>query len=130
MAVRDSVTESIAALTIGMLRSIPRHRRVRTSTSFGSTSLYAGTSRTSSNVSASRSLSSSMSLYSAVMTAWEGFLHRAARGARALTLGSVGVSILATLALALGLLPTRPMIYGEAEVLFEASRIRDHLTLF
>jgi hypothetical protein len=67
------------------------------------------------------------------MAAWEGFLRRVVRlvpYARALTALTVGVSVLATLAFALGLLPTRPMMYGEAEVLFEASRIRDALPLF
>ena len=42
MAARASVTESIAALSSGMLRSSFRVRRVRTSTSAGRTSLYAG----------------------------------------------------------------------------------------
>jgi len=39
MAVRLSVTESMAALTMGISRSRPRQSRVFTSTSFGSTSL-------------------------------------------------------------------------------------------
>jgi hypothetical protein len=66
MAARLSVTESIAADRMGMFKSSPRQSRVRTSTSLGSTSLYAGASRTSSNVRHSLSLSSSsMSLYSA-----------------------------------------------------------------
>ena len=45
---------------------------------------------------------------------------------------SVGVSVLATLAFTVGLSISgvRPMMYGEAEVLFEASRIRDHYPLF
>ena len=60
IAVRASVTESIAALTSGTFSSTPRQRRVRTSTSFGKTSLYAGTRRTSSNVRHSRRRSSSM----------------------------------------------------------------------
>lgn len=47
-----------------------------------------------------------------------------------MALASVAASVLATLVFALGLLRVRPMIYGEAEVLFEASRIRDHLALF
>jgi hypothetical protein len=42
----------------------------------------------------------------------------------------LGAGALATLAYALGLLAVRPLIYGEAEVLFEASRMRDHLPLF
>jgi hypothetical protein len=41
-----------------------------------------------------------------------------------------GAATLATLAFSLGLLRVRPMIYGEAEVLFEASRWRTHLPLF
>ena len=60
MAVRASVTESIAAESSGMLSSMPRVRRVFVSTSLGSTSLYAGTSSTSSNVNASRRWSSIM----------------------------------------------------------------------
>ena len=60
IAVAPSVTESIAALTSGTLSAMLREKRDRTSTSFGSTSLYAGASSTSSNVRHSRSGSSSM----------------------------------------------------------------------
>ncbi len=60
MAERPSVTESMAALTRGMLSAIRRVNRVRTSTCAGRISLYAGTRRTSSKVRHSRSLSSSM----------------------------------------------------------------------
>ena len=49
-----SVTVSIADDTIGMASGMPGVSCVRTSTSLGMTSLSAGTSRTSSNVSASR----------------------------------------------------------------------------
>ena len=71
IAVRASVTESIAALTSGVFRMTPRQSRVRTSTSRGSTSLYEGSRRTSSKVRASRSLSSSMAILSAVRVGWE-----------------------------------------------------------
>src|SRR5580704_14898570 len=71
MAARLSVTESIAAEKSGMFRSKPRQSRVLTSTSFGRTSLYAGTSRTSSNVRHSLSVSSSMPLYSSPGAACE-----------------------------------------------------------
>ena len=54
IAMRASVTVSIAADTMGMLRVMLRVRRVDVSTDFGSTSDSAGRSRTSSNVSASR----------------------------------------------------------------------------
>ncbi len=54
MAVAASVTVSIADETIGMARLIPGVSCVRTSTSFGITSLSAGTNSTSSKVSASR----------------------------------------------------------------------------
>jgi hypothetical protein len=57
-------------------------------------------------------------------------VRRFALSARAVALAMVGVSVVATLWFALGLLRVRPMMYGEAEVLFEASRIRDHLALF
>ena len=53
IARRASVTVSIAAETNGRLRRMPRVSRVERSTSRGSTSEYAGTSRTSSKVSAS-----------------------------------------------------------------------------
>src|SRR5688500_10898551 len=56
IAERASVTEAIAARTIGMFSSRPRVRRDRTSTSAGPTSLYAGTSMTASNVKHSRGL--------------------------------------------------------------------------
>ena len=52
MAMPLSVTVSIAAETSGMLRLIFRVRRVRRDASRGMKSEYAGTSRTSSNVSA------------------------------------------------------------------------------
>jgi hypothetical protein len=69
------------------------------------------------------------------MAAWEGFLRRVpvapvAHAAKTLTLLSVAVSAVATLAFAVGLLAVRPMMYGEAEMVFEASRIRAHLPLF
>src|SRR6266545_4821181 len=54
IAMRASVTVSIAADTIGMLIWMLRVSRVDVSTDFGSTSDSAGRSRTSSNVSASR----------------------------------------------------------------------------
>src|SRR6202162_1767135 len=53
IASRDSVTVSIAADTIGILREIPAVRRVFRSTSRGCTLDRAGRSRTSSNVRAS-----------------------------------------------------------------------------
>lgn len=40
------------------------------------------------------------------------------------------VAALATAAFSFGLLATRPLIYGEAEVLHEAARIRGHLALY
>jgi hypothetical protein len=43
---------------------------------------------------------------------------------------AAAASLLATISFALGLLRVRPWIYGEAEVLFEASRIREHLALY
>ena len=65
MAMRASVTVSMAAETMGMLRWMLRVRRVDVSTDFGSTSDSAGRSRTSSNVSASlRSSRLSMRTYS------------------------------------------------------------------
>src|SRR5574338_709362 len=54
MAMRASVTVSMAADTMGMLSWMFRVRRVVVSTDFGSTSDSAGRSRTSSNVSARR----------------------------------------------------------------------------
>ena len=53
MAVAASVTVSMADDTIGFASRMPGVSCVRTSTSFGTTSLSAGTRRTSSNVSAS-----------------------------------------------------------------------------
>src|SRR5450759_1854585 len=53
----DSVTVSMAAETIGMLREISRVRQVRVSTSAGTTSLWAGSRRTSSKVRPSGSMS-------------------------------------------------------------------------
>ena len=52
IAIRDSVTVSIAALTNGTFSEIFRVRRVETSTALGSTVEWRGLSRTSSNVSA------------------------------------------------------------------------------
>ena len=52
MAVRASVTVSIAALTMGMLMRMLRVSCAETSTCRGSTSLSAGSSKTSSKVSA------------------------------------------------------------------------------
>jgi hypothetical protein len=49
---------------------------------------------------------------------------------RAVAVTAAAASLLATVAFALGLLRVRPWIYGEAEVLFEASRIREHLQLY
>ena len=54
IAVAASVTVSIADDTSGMRSGIAGVSRVLTSTSRGMTSLYPGTSKTSSNVSASR----------------------------------------------------------------------------
>src|ERR1017187_3497211 len=53
----DSVTVSMAAETMGILRAIWRVRQVRVSVSAGTTSLRAGSRRTSSKVSASGSMS-------------------------------------------------------------------------
>ena len=53
MAMRDSVTVSMAALMRGMLSSILRVSRVVVSASAGTTSDLAGSSNTSSKVSAS-----------------------------------------------------------------------------
>ena len=53
MAIRESVTVSIAALRSGMFRGIFRVSRVEMSTSEGMTSLLSGCRSTSSNVSAS-----------------------------------------------------------------------------
>ncbi len=53
MAMRDSVTVSIAAERSGMARGMRRVRRVRTLVSLGCTSERRGTRRTSSNVSPS-----------------------------------------------------------------------------
>jgi hypothetical protein len=50
IAMRDSVTVSMAADTMGMASSIDGVRRVRVSTSVGSTADSAGTSSTSSKV--------------------------------------------------------------------------------
>src|SRR6266850_1964962 len=61
MAVRASVTVSIAALTIGICRRRLRVSCALTSTWRGSTSLSAGSSRTSSNVRASGRFGSSIS---------------------------------------------------------------------
>ena len=47
-AILDSVTVSIAALTIGACSVTPRQNRVRVSTSRGSAEAICGTSRTSS----------------------------------------------------------------------------------
>jgi hypothetical protein len=49
---------------------------------------------------------------------------------RAVAVAAAAVSLAATGAFALALLRVRPWIYGEAEVLYEASRIRDHLALY
>jgi hypothetical protein len=57
-------------------------------------------------------------------------LRYAAGIGRAVALAAAAASLLATVAFALGLLRVRPWIYGEAEVLFEASRIREHLALY
>ena len=65
IAVRASVTESIAAERSGTLSSMLRERRDRTSTSRGRTSLYCGRSRTSSKVRASRKSVRAMCVYSA-----------------------------------------------------------------
>jgi hypothetical protein len=54
IAISDSVTVSIAALTSGMFNRMFLLKRVRTSVSRGRTDDLAGTRRTSSNVSASR----------------------------------------------------------------------------
>ncbi len=54
IAVRASVTVSMAAEMIGLAKGIVAVNSVRTSTSLGRTSLSAGTSNTSSKVSASR----------------------------------------------------------------------------
>src|SRR5438034_121420 len=51
---RDSVTVSMAALTIGILMVIRRVRRVRVSVSVGRTEDFPGTSKTSSKVSPTR----------------------------------------------------------------------------
>jgi len=52
------------------------------------------------------------------------------RGARVLTTLAVAASAAAAVAFALGLMRVRPLIYGEAEVLHEASRIREGLRLY
>jgi hypothetical protein len=61
IAVRDSVTVSIAALTIGMFRVIFRVSMVAESTSLGRILDSAGTSSKSSNVKASTTWSSNIS---------------------------------------------------------------------
>lgn len=43
---------------------------------------------------------------------------------------ALGVAVAANLAFVLGLIRTRPQLYGEAEVLFEATRLREHLPLY
>jgi hypothetical protein len=53
-----------------------------------------------------------------------------ARVGRAIAFIATASSVLATGAFAVGLLAVRPWIYGEAEVLFEASRLRDGLPLY
>ncbi len=73
MASRDSVTVSMAAERMGMLRSIPRQTRVRRSTWFGWTSERPGTSETSSKVRARRGSES-------IMRALVSFMKRAAEG--------------------------------------------------
>lgn len=55
---------------------------------------------------------------------------RTGRAGWQLAAALAGAATLATLAFSLGLLRVRPMIYGEAEVLFEATRLRAHLPLF
>mgnify|MGYP000883692041 CR=1 FL=1 len=47
-----------------------------------------------------------------------------------LTLIALGLAVAANLAFVLGLIRTRPQLYGGAEVLFEATRLRDHLPLY
>jgi hypothetical protein len=54
----------------------------------------------------------------------------AASGARAVAIAAIAASVLATGAFALGLLRVRPLIPGEAEILFEASRIRQGFALY
>jgi hypothetical protein len=49
---------------------------------------------------------------------------------RAVAIAAAAASLVATGAFALGLLHARPWIYGEAEVLHEASRMREHLALY
>ncbi len=60
MAIRDSVTVSMAELTTGMLSGMLRQSLVATRAPAGTTSDLAGTMRTSSKVRASRIVSSSM----------------------------------------------------------------------
>jgi hypothetical protein len=54
----------------------------------------------------------------------------AAPVARTLALAAIVASVVATSAFALGLLRVRPWIPGEAEILFEASRLRQGLALY
>jgi len=69
IAVRASVTESIAALTSGMLSSSPRARRLFVSTLIRQDVAVPEPGEASSNVKQSRSLSSSMVSYSAANAA-------------------------------------------------------------
>ena len=55
---------------------------------------------------------------------------RFARAARIFALAAVAVSVASTLAFAIGLLNVRPLGYGEAEPLYEASRLRAGLPLY
>jgi hypothetical protein len=55
---------------------------------------------------------------------------RATRACRWAAAIALGVAAIASLVFALGLLRSRPLLYGEAEVLFEASRLRSGLALY
>lgn len=57
-------------------------------------------------------------------------MSRVVRILRALTFAGLAVAVAVNLAFVLGLIRTRPQLYGEAEVLFEAARLREHLPLY
>lgn len=52
------------------------------------------------------------------------------RGLRAIAFAALGIAVAVNFACVLGLMRTRPQSYGEAEVLFEARRLREHLPLY
>lgn len=50
--------------------------------------------------------------------------------ARTLAVVALGIAVVANVCFVAGLMGTRPQVYGEAEVLFEAARMREHLPLY